>query len=124
LRSVNRVTLMGHVGSEPEIRTTGSGTKVAKFSLATSYKSKDGDKTQWHRITAWAKTADIVEQYVSKGDPLYIEGSIEYSTTEDENGKPRYWTDIVAREINMLKPAPKNGGGRATPSNFDPDEPY
>ena len=115
-RSLNKVMLIGNVGSEPEIRTTGGGTKLAKFSLATNrvYNDRSGqrqEKTEWHRITCWDKTADIVEQYVKKGDRLYVEGSIEYSQTEEEGGKPRYWTDIIAREVLMLGGAPGGGGG-------------
>ena len=101
-RSLNKVMLIGNVGSEPEIRTTGGGTKLAKFSLATNrtYNDRSGqrqEKTEWHRITAWDRLADLIEQYVHKGDRLYGEGSIEYSQTEEESGKPRYWTDIVVR---------------------------
>lgn len=112
-RSLNKVMLIGNVGNEPEIRTTANGKKVAKVSLATSrtYNDRAGqkqEKTEWHRLTAWDRTAEIIEQYVHKGDRLYIEGSIEYSQTEDEQGKPRYWTDIVVREMVML-----SGGGGA-----------
>lgn len=101
-KSVNRVTLIGNVGAPPEIRTTASGDRVAKVSLATSRKVKDADRTQWHRLTFWDKLADIVEEYVGKGDRLYVEGRIEYSTTEDEAGNTRYWCDIVVREMVML----------------------
>jgi single-strand DNA-binding protein len=106
-RSLNKVMLIGNVGSEPEIRTTATGKRVAKLSLATnrSFTDKSGqqqEKTEWHRLTAWDRIADILEKYVHKGDRLYVEGSIEYSQTEDENGKPRYWTDIVVREMVML----------------------
>ena len=115
-RSLNKVMLIGNVGSEPEIRTTGGGTKVAKFSLATNRQWTDRagqkqEKTEWHRITAWDRLADLMEQYVHKGDRLYIEGSLEYSQTEDEQGKPRYWTDIIVREMVMLGGAGGGGGG-------------
>lgn len=109
-KSLNRAQLIGNVGAEPEVRTTASGQRVAKFSVATSRKFNDRDgqkseRTEWHRCTAWGKTAEIIEQYVHKGDRIYVEGSIEYSQTEDESGKPRYWTDIVVRDFIML------GGG-------------
>lgn len=115
-RSLNKVMLIGNVGSDPEIRTVGSGTKVAKFSLATNRQWTDRsgqkqEKTEWHRITAWDRTAELIEQYVKKGDRLYVEGSLEYSQTEDEGGKPRYWTDIVVRELVMLGGAGGAGGG-------------
>jgi single-strand DNA-binding protein len=68
------------------------------------------EKTEWHRITAWDRIADLIEQYVHKGDRLYVEGSLEYSQTEDEGGKPRYWTDIIVRELVMLGGANREGG--------------
>jgi single-strand DNA-binding protein len=112
-KSLNKVMLIGNVGSEPEIRTTASGKRVAKLSLATnrSFTDRSGqqqEKTEWHRLTAWDRLADLFEQYVHKGDRLYVEGSIEYSQTEDEQGKPRYWTDIVVRDMVMLS---GRGGG-------------
>jgi len=115
-RSLNKVLLIGNVGSDPEIRTTGGGIKVAKFSLATNrtWNDRNGqrqEKTEWHRLTAWDRLADLIEQYVKKGDRLYVEGQLEYSQTEDENGKPRYWTDIVVREMLMLGGGPGGGGG-------------
>src|SRR5687767_5280069 len=106
-RSLNKVMLIGNVGSDPEIRTTGSGTKMAKVSLATNrtFTDRSGqqqEKTEWHRLTFWERMAERVEQYVKKGDRLYIEGRLEYSTTEDDKGNQRYWTDIVVREMVML----------------------
>jgi single-strand DNA-binding protein len=102
MRTVNRVTLLGHVGSEPECKTTAGGKFIAKFSVATSYGKGDKEKTEWHRITCFEKSAEFVQQYVHKGDAVYVEGAIEYSKTDDENGKPRYWTDIIAREVNIV----------------------
>src|SRR5687768_15936394 len=115
-RSLNKVMLIGNVGDEPEIRTTASGKKVAKLSLATSRQLNDRagqkqEKTEWHRLTAWDCTAEIIEQYVHKGDRLYVEGSIECSQTEDEAGKPRYWTDIVVREMGRLRGGGGGSGG-------------
>jgi single-strand DNA-binding protein len=106
-RGLNKVVLIGNVGTEPEIRTTGGGTKVAKVSLATGrvFKDRSGqqqEKTEWHRLTFWDRLADLVEQYVHKGDRLYVEGRIEYSQTEDQQGQQRYWTDIVVSEMVML----------------------
>jgi single-strand DNA-binding protein len=106
-RSLNKVMLIGNVGSDPEVRTTPSGTKVSKVSLATNrtFQDRTGqqqEKTEWHRLTFFGKLADIVEQYVSKGDRLYVEGRLEYSQTQDEQGGVRYWTDIVGMEMVML----------------------
>ncbi len=105
-RSLNKVMLIGNVGAEPEIRTVGSGTRLAKVSLATNrtFSDRSGqqqEKTEWHRLTFWDRLAEIVERYVKKGDRLYVEGRIEYSTTED-GGVTRYWTDIVVRDMVML----------------------
>jgi len=113
-RSLNKVTLIGNLGADPEIRTTPSGTKVAKVSIATSrsFQDRSGqtqEKTEWHRVTFFGKLADIVEQYVTKGDRLYVEGRLEYSQTEDPQGNVRYWTDIVAVEMMML--GGSGGGG-------------
>lgn len=105
--SLNKVMLIGNVGAEPEIRTTSSGTKLAKCSLATNRKWTDRtgqqqEKTEWHRLTFWDKKADIVEQWVSKGDRLYVEGRLEYSQTEGDDGVTRYWTDIQVFQLVML----------------------
>ena len=113
-RSLNKVMLIGNVGSDPEIRTTPSGTKMAKVSLATnrSFQDRSGqqqERTEWHRLTFWARLADIVEQYVKKGDRLFVEGRLEYSQTQDDQGQVRYWTDIIVNEMVMLG----SGGGGA-----------
>src|SRR5688500_128881 len=115
-RSLNRLSLIGIVCSEPENRITSGCKRVAKISVATnrSYTDRSGqqqEKTEWHRCTAWERIAEIIEQYVHKGDRIYVEGSIEYSQTEDEGGKPRYWTDIVIREMVMLSGGSGGGAG-------------
>jgi single-strand DNA-binding protein len=120
-RSLNKVMLIGNVGSEPEIKTTGGGTKFAKVSLATnrSFSDRTGqqqEKTEWHRLTFWDKLADLVEQYVKKGDRLYVEGRIEYSQTEDDKGNQRFWTDIVVREMVMLGSGPGGSGSGGGPA--------
>ncbi len=123
-RSLNKVMLIGNVGSEPEVRTTPSGLKVAKVSLATNRKFSDRsgqqqEKTEWHRLTFWDRVADLVEQYVHKGDRLYVEGRLEYSQTEDDKGNVRYWTDIVVQDMVMLGGQQGGGGG----GGFDADMP-
>jgi single-strand DNA-binding protein len=122
-RSLNKVTLIGNVGADPEVRSTTGGNRVATFSLATSrtWNGPAGDrqeKTEWHRCVVWnAKTsqlADIVERYVKKGDKLYIEGRIEYRQWQDKDNQTRYSTEINVRELIML------GGGRgAGGDSFD-----
>ena len=106
MKCVNRAMLLGNVGQSPEIRVTPSGSKVAKFSLATNrtWKDKAGtqqEETDWHRLTCFGKLADVVEQWVNKGDRLYVEGRIEYSQTEHE-GTTRYYTDVIVSEMVML----------------------
>jgi single-strand DNA-binding protein len=107
--------LIGNVGSDPEVRATSTGARVAKVSLATnrSWQDRSGqtqEKTEWHRLTFFGRLADIVEQYVKKGDRLYTEGRVEYSQTTDEQGNTRYWTDIVVNEMVMLGSSGGNGG--------------
>jgi single-strand DNA-binding protein len=136
-RSLNKVMLIGNVGSDPEIRTTGSGTKMAKVSLATNrtFTDRSGqqqDKAEWHRLTFWERLAELVEQYVRKGDRLYVEGRLEYSTTEDDKGNQRYWTDIIVREMVMLSGSGGSGGGnessgparRRQPAAAPPSSPF
>ena len=111
-RSLNKVMLIGNVGNDPEIRATSSGARVGKVSLATnrSWTDRSGqkkEKTEWHRLTFFGRLVDIVEQYVKKGDRLYVEGRVEYSQTEGEGGT-KYWTDIVVTEMVMLG---SSGGG-------------
>ena len=103
----NKVQLIGHVGQEPEIKTFDGGKKVANITIATneSYTNNKGEKvenTEWHRITAWGKTAEIIEKYVSKGKEIAIEGKLSYRNYEDKDGIKRYVTEIVATEILLL----------------------
>jgi len=105
-RSLNKAMLIGNVGSDPEVRTIPSG-KVAKLSLATNrtWTDKAGQKQErvdWHRLTFFGSIADVVEQWINKGDRLYVEGRIEYSQTTDDQGATRYWTDIIVQELVML----------------------
>ena len=114
-RSLNKVMLIGNVGNDPEIRATSSGTRVAKISLATNrtWSDRSGqkqEKTEWHRLTFFGRLVDIVEQWVKKGDRLYVEGRIEYSQTEGEGGT-KYWTDVVVNEMVMLGATAGGGGG-------------
>ncbi len=103
----NKVQLIGNLGQEPEIITLESGKKLAKFSIATNdyYYNKQGDKitdTQWHNIVAWGKTADIIENYVNKGQEIAIEGKLTSRSYEDNEGKKRYITEVVCNELLML----------------------
>jgi single-strand DNA-binding protein len=106
-RSVNKAIIVGNLGNDPEIRTTPSGTRVATLSVATNRRwvSRTGETqedTQWHRVVAWDKLAEIAEQYLKKGDRVYLEGRIQYRQWEDQNGQKRYSTEIVANDMVML----------------------
>lgn len=102
MSGVNKVFLVGNVGQDPEIRSTSSGTRIAKLSLATSRKYDGNEKTEWHRLTVFGKLVDVVETWVHQGDRLCVEGRIEYSQTQADDGTTRYWTDIVVTELTML----------------------
>lgn len=117
-RSLNKVTLIGNLGADPEVRTTSGGGRVATFSLATSrsWNSQSGEKqekTEWHRCVVWnskvSTLADVVERYLKKGDKVYVEGRIEYRQWTDKEGQTRYTTEINVRELIML--SGRSGGG-------------
>ena len=119
-RSLNKVTLIGNLGADPEVRSTPGGNRVATFSLATSrqWNSPSGEKqekTEWHRCVVWnskvSTLADIVERYVKKGDKVYVEGRIEYRQWQDKEGQTRYSTEINVRELIML--SSRSGGADA-----------
>ncbi|CAA9362753.1 MAG: Single-stranded DNA-binding protein, partial [uncultured Gemmatimonadetes bacterium] len=116
-RSVNKVIIIGNLGSDPELRTTGGGQQVAQFSVATSrsWSNASGEKqekTEWHRIVAWRKLAEIADRYLKKGDKVYIEGEIQYREYEAKDGSgKRYVTEIEAREMVMLGGREGGGGG-------------
>jgi single-strand DNA-binding protein len=107
-KSVNKVILLGNVGKDPEMRSTGGGTLVANFTLATSDRQKDAqgnwqDRTEWHNIVAFTRLAEIIRDYVKKGSKLYIEGKIQTRSWDDkETGAKRYRTEIVANDISLL----------------------
>ncbi len=103
----NRVQLIGHVGQEPEIKNLEGGKKLANFSIATNeaYYKENGDKvekTEWHRITAWGKTAEIIEKFVVKGKEVGIEGKLATRSYDDKDGNKKYITEIIANEILLL----------------------
>lgn len=110
-RSLNKVTLIGNLGADPEVRSTSNGSRVATLSIATSrqWKNQAGEKqekTEWHRVVLWntnfSKLADVAERYCKKGDKVYVEGSIEYRSWQDREGQTRYTTEINAKELILL----------------------
>jgi single-strand DNA-binding protein len=140
-RSLNKATLIGNLGADPEVRSTSNGSRVATISLATSrqWTNKAGErqeKTEWHRVVLWnnrgSNLADVVEKYVKKGDKVYVEGSIQYRTWQDREGQTRYTTEINARELIMLSgragadqdaPVPTQVGAGAPPKESFEDFP-
>ena len=113
---INKVILIGNLGADPELRHTQAGAAVASFNMATTerYKNKEGDQvenTEWHRIVAWSRLAEICGEYLSKGSRVYIEGKLQTRKWEDQDGNDRYTTEIVAREMKMLSPRSENQDG-------------
>jgi len=115
-RSVNRATVSGNLGADPELRTLASGRSVATLSLATQRNFKVGEEwkteTDWHKIVVWGRDAERVAESVSKGDVLTAEGRIQYRTFEGKDGQTRYVTEIVAQNITCGKKVGK-------PANID-----
>jgi single-strand DNA-binding protein len=116
-RSVNKVTLLGNVGKDPEIRSTAGGNMVANLTLATSDNQKDAqgawqERTEWHNLVAFKRTAEIVRDYVKKGSKLYIEGKITTRSWDDkESGQKRYKTEILVNELVLLSGREEGGSG-------------
>lgn len=103
----NRVQLIGNVGNDPEIKNLEGGKKVAHLTIATndSYKNDKGEKveqTEWHRVVAWGKTAEIIEKYVTKGMQIALEGKLTNRSYDDKNGEKRYITEVVVSEVLLL----------------------
>jgi single-strand DNA-binding protein len=131
MASVNKVILVGNVGRDPELRYTQGGQPVASFSIATNerFKDKSGewkDRTEWHRIVAWARLAEICGEYLKKGSPVYVEGRIQTRDWEDKEGNKRQTTEIVALSMQMLGRRGDSGGpsmGDDTQSRSGGDDP-
>ena len=119
-RSVNKAILVGNVGKDPEVKFLPSGSPVANFTLATSerFKDKSGEfqeRTEWHNIVAYQRTAEIIRDYVKKGSKLYIEGRIQTRSYDDKNtGQKRYFTEIIVNDLVLLSgrgEGGESGGG-------------
>ena len=116
MASVNKVILVGNLGRDPELRYTQNGQAVANFSLATTdrWNSREGqreERTEWHRIVAWGKTAELCAQYLGKGRSVYIEGRIQSREWEDKEGQKRNTTEIVAQTVQFLGGRGGSAGG-------------
>ncbi len=114
-KSVNKVILLGNVGKDPEIRSTGGGMMVASFTLATSDRQKDAqgnyqDRTEWHNLKAFGRTAEIIRDYVKKGNKLYVEGKITTTSWEDKESKQKkYRTEIIVNDLSLLSGRDEGG---------------
>jgi len=114
MSGVNKVILIGNLGSDPQVRYTPQGTAVANFNIATTerFNNKAGEReerTEWHRIVAWGKLAEICQQYLKKGKQVYIEGRLQTRQWEDQQGQKRQSTEIVAQNMQMLGRAGEGG---------------
>ena len=122
-KSVNKVILLGNVGKDPEIRATPGGVTVANFTLATSDRQKDAqgnwqDRTEWHNLKAFNRTAEIVRDYVKKGSKLYIEGKITTNSWDDkDSGQKRYRTEIIVFDLSLLSGREEGSGSYSRPAS-------
>ena len=128
-KSVNKVILLGNVGKDVEIRSTPSGVMVASLTLATSDRQKDAqgnwqDKTEWHNLKAFNRTAEIIRDYVKKGTKLYVEGKLTTNSWDDkESGQKRYRTEILINELCLLSGREDSGSGGYSRSASTSQEP-
>lgn len=128
-KSVNKVILVGNVGKDPEIKVAGSGASIATFSLATSDRTKDQagnwiDRTEWHSLVAFQRTAEIIRDYVKKGSKLYIEGRIQTRSWDDKDGQKKYRTEIIVNDLVLLSGRGEGESGGSSRSNsYDQRQP-
>src|ERR1700759_5695752 len=120
-KSVNKVILLGNVGKDPEIRSTAGGSMVANLTLATSDRQKDAtgnwqDRTEWHNLVAFQRTAEIIRDYVKKGSKLYVEGKIQTRSWDDKTtGEKKYRTEIIINDLSLLS---GRGEGESSGSTY------
>lgn len=136
-RGVNKVILLGNLGKDPEVKYTPSGMAIARFSLATTERAKDKegnwqDKTEWHNLVAFGRTAEVAGEYLKKGRTVYIEGALRSSSWDDkETGQKKYKTEVIVNDLVMVGGGQREGGeggggysggrggGAKTANNFD-----
>ena len=132
---LNKVLIIGNLGSDPEIKYTSSGSAVANLSIATSERWKERntgeqkEQVEWHRVVLFSRLAEIAEQYLKKGSKVFVEGKLQTRDWEDAEGKKRYTTEVIAREMTMLDsrsgsdnaPQPQSSGPE---DNFEEDIPF
>ncbi len=126
---VNKVILIGNLGADPEMRFTQSGTAVANFRMATSERFKDQsgewqERTEWHRVVFFGRTAEVCGEYLTKGRPVYVEGRLQTRSWDDKDGNSRYSNEVVGLEMKMLGQRGDGGSPRPKPSRpASPPEP-
>ncbi|MCD6319071.1 MAG: single-stranded DNA-binding protein [Candidatus Desulfofervidaceae bacterium] len=126
MAGINKVILIGHLGADPELRYTPSGTPVANFRVATTERwvNKQGERaenTEWHRVVAWGKLGEFCGQYLSKGKQVYIEGKLRTRSWEDRDGNKRWTTEIVAQKLQLLG-RPETTPSAVAEETVPPDE--
>jgi single-strand DNA-binding protein len=124
MAGVNKAILVGNLGRDPELRQTPNGQSVVNFTLATSenWTDKGGERqerTEWHRIVVWGRTAEMCNQYLSKGRTVYVEGRIQTREWEDKDGNKRYTTEVNAQTVNFIGPRSDGGGGGSSYAGRD-----
>lgn len=128
MAGVNKVILLGHLGRDPEMRYQPSGGAIANFSIATSetFKDKEGNKqerTEWHRVVFFGRTAEIAGEYLRKGSMAYVEGRLQTRKWTDKEGQERYTTEIVGDRLQLVGARGGGGGGAASFDEEDPSRP-
>lgn len=126
-KGINKVILVGHLGGDPEVRYSQSGGAITMISVATTetWKDKDGEKqerTEWHRVKAFGRLAEIMGEYLEKGRQVYIEGSLRTEKYNDKNGIEKYSTQIIADEMQMLGGAQGDGQRGERPASGRPNQ--
>ena len=128
MASLNKVQLIGNLGSDPEVRYTPNGAAVANFNLATneSYTDKEGarqEKTEWHRVVLWQKLAENAGKHLKKGSMIYLEGKLQTRDWEDNDGNRKWTTEIVGRIVQYLDRKDSDGGGGSSRQGNSPPGP-
>lgn len=125
--TVNKVILLGRLGKDPEMRYAPSGTAIATFSIATNHRQKSEgewvEKTEWHNILAFGKTAEFAGEYLNKGKQVFIDGRLQTSSWEDQQGVKKYKTEIIVNELQMVGGKGDGGASTTTSSNSASKEP-
>jgi single-strand DNA-binding protein len=122
MAGINKATILGRVGKDPETRFTGSGKAVTSLSIATSRGKGDAEVTEWHNIVAWEKSAEIIGEHVKKGDLLYVEGQLQTRKWQDKDGNDRYTTEIVVRDFMLIGKTERRASSDEAPAASKPSK--